>query len=717
MKKACNLFMTIMILGMTLALTACTQEKAAAEDSTKGGKENSQNDHAQSTQNESEVSLPVSYDYKAQYIRTNGYHSDVTYPLAFLIDSRAALEKYYTDNVERYDFAHKDTVYSDTTIGFEDAIQKYDDKWFETHRLILAVLEEGSGSNRHKVANVSRTAENDIAIEITRYLPEIGTADMAEWHVLIEMDRDDLQMTDQFQVTFTEDDRLVWLTSEECEKIQNMLSSIENYGFLHSSYTSPENIKWSEVFYGGAGIATQELPEQEKQDYLEAVGSSYSYGDLFKITSKQLEEFVKEKTNSSYQDALRPLEWTYLEPYDAYYATYWDTNIDSYQCLTGIRIGDTLKLRVKKNMINDWEPEEIYELVLQEKPDGSYHFVSNRLLWEEGRIAEQSFFNVELSEYDSPVHVMIYPPMQEDSGKFVIRMIKDDEVVQQITPWLPDGVEDSRLISMDAVAFPDYDMDGDTDMILIYTIEGGRVIDILDGYNLKNLSWQSDFEHNLDLANALMQRTEEELNMANVKKFLGYKGKGEKFSSWQEAYCFIARLENIQESRYQYNLIYFDEDEVPELVVDLPGYRAIIYTYADGHLYRLMDGWGYGVLGNNGYQYLPSGNKMFNRDYDYAGAIYFDTIIRMNSDHRLEDVVTIFTVNFDDKNGDGYPEEDEEQTIGEVSTSYIDGRAISEEEYASYFADAEETEWISGEYGYEELLGKLAVDQTKPAVD
>ena len=119
--------------------------------------------------------------------------------------------------------------------------------------------------------------------------------------------------------------------------------------------------------------------------------------------------------------------------------------------------------------------------------------------------------------------------------------------------------ETGRFISMDAIAFPDYDMDGDTDMILIYTIEGGRVIDILDGYDLRNLSWQSGFEHNLDLANAIMQRTEEELNMTNVKKFLGYQGKGEKFSSWQEAYRFIARLENIQEPEYRYNLIYFDD--------------------------------------------------------------------------------------------------------------------------------------------------------------
>ena len=621
MKKFFSYFRTAIALISILTLAACAQGQSvenqpAGNQSLADQKNGEQMEVAQTdhTQNKTELTLPVSYDFKAQYTRT-GYHSDVAYPLAFLIDSRDALDQYFTDNAGQYDFTYSSSSYFDGSISFEAAIQNYDEKWFETHQLILAVLEEGSGSIRHKVADVSRTADDHVVVEITRYMPEFCTADMAEWHILVEVDRKDLRPVDQLQVTFTEDEKLVWLTSEECEKIQNKLDFADNYGFLQSSD-------------------------------------------------------------------------------------------GSYQCLTGMKMGDTLNLRVKRNMVNDWEPEEIYDLVLQEKPDGSYSLVSGRLQWEEGRLAEQSFFNVELSEFDSPVQVMIYPPTREDSGKFVIRIIQDNKVAQQITPWLPDGVEDGRLISMDAVAFPDYDMDGNTDMILIYTIEGGRVIDILDGYDLKNLSWQSEFEHNLNLANALMQRTEEELNMANVKKFLGYKGKGEKFSSWQEAYRFIARLEAIQESRYQYNLIYFDEEEVPELVVDLPG-RVSLYTYADGQLYRLMDRWGYGMLGNNGYQYLPRGNKMFNRDSDYAGAIYSDTIIRMNSDHRLEEVVEIFTVNFDDKNGDGYPEEDEVQTLGEVSTSYIGDRVISEEEYTSYFAEAEKAEWISGEYGYEELLEKL----------
>ena len=166
----------------------------------------------QSSQYETGAFAPISYDFKAQYIRTNGYHDDVSYPVSMEIDSRAELDQYYVENAERYDFSHKNTVYSDTTIGFADAIQKYDDKWFETHRLIGVVLEEGSGSIRHKVAKVSRTAENEITVEMERYVPECGTDDMAEWHVLIEMDGDDLQSADQLRVLFAKNKKLEQLT-------------------------------------------------------------------------------------------------------------------------------------------------------------------------------------------------------------------------------------------------------------------------------------------------------------------------------------------------------------------------------------------------------------------------------------------------------------------------------------------------------------------------
>jgi len=124
-------------------------------------------------------------EFEAQYIRTNGYHDGAEYPRTVLIESREALEKYYEDNKELYDLAHKEKVYSDTTVGFADAMEKYTEEWFADHVLLMVLLEEGSGSVRHEVTQV--TADS---VTIKRIVPEVGTDDMAEWHVLIELGSD-----------------------------------------------------------------------------------------------------------------------------------------------------------------------------------------------------------------------------------------------------------------------------------------------------------------------------------------------------------------------------------------------------------------------------------------------------------------------------------------------------------------------------------------------
>ena len=48
----------------------------------------------------------------------------------------------------------------------------------------------------------------------------------------------------------------------------------------------------------------------------------------------------------------------------------------------------------------------------------------------------------------------------------------------------------------------------------------------------------------------------------------------------------------------------------------MPGLVSM-YTYANGRIYTLMDGFGYGVGGNGGYDYIPGGNTLrgFNNDY------------------------------------------------------------------------------------------------------
>ena len=131
----------------------------------------------------SQYSIPVpmqGYSFNAQYIRTNGYSDGAVYPKKKLITSRAELDSYIEANKDIYDFKGWDTI-----TGFMNATAKYDDSWFSSHKLLVVVLEEGSGSISHTVAEV-----NGLGVTIQREIPEVGTCDEAEWHILIEVDKD-----------------------------------------------------------------------------------------------------------------------------------------------------------------------------------------------------------------------------------------------------------------------------------------------------------------------------------------------------------------------------------------------------------------------------------------------------------------------------------------------------------------------------------------------
>ena len=85
---------------------------------------------------------PEAYAFDAQYIRTGGYSEERSYPYHVVINSKEELQAYYEANKELFDLERKEKVYSDTTIGFLDACDKYDDTYFERQNLVLIVLED-----------------------------------------------------------------------------------------------------------------------------------------------------------------------------------------------------------------------------------------------------------------------------------------------------------------------------------------------------------------------------------------------------------------------------------------------------------------------------------------------------------------------------------------------------------------------------------------------
>lgn len=133
---------------------------------------------------------------QVQYIRTDGYADGAKFPRVAVIESKDALDSYYHSNKDTFDLERRQMVYSDSTIGFMDACHRYDERFFENSYLVLVLLEEGSGSVRHKVAGIEKT-DDAVLVKIQRIVPEMGTDDMAQWHIILEVKRTGKPVTEE----------------------------------------------------------------------------------------------------------------------------------------------------------------------------------------------------------------------------------------------------------------------------------------------------------------------------------------------------------------------------------------------------------------------------------------------------------------------------------------------------------------------------------------
>lgn len=136
-----------------------------------------------------EPTVPAKLAYTVQYIRTDGGDTDTVFPSVAVIESVEQLQAYYERNREIFNLERRDKVYADDSIGFLDACDSYTEAFFQEHYLILYRVEEGSGSVRHKVSKVEQTENGKLLIQVDPIIPEVGTCDMAQWHIILEMER------------------------------------------------------------------------------------------------------------------------------------------------------------------------------------------------------------------------------------------------------------------------------------------------------------------------------------------------------------------------------------------------------------------------------------------------------------------------------------------------------------------------------------------------
>lgn len=102
----------------------------------------------------------------------------------------------------------------------------------------------------------------------------------------------------------------------------------------------------------------------------------------------------------------------------------------------------------------------------------------------------------------------------------------------------------------------------------------------------------------------------------------------------------INRIENdYSENDITCDLIYFNDDNIPDLVIGNSGYWVSLYIYKNGEVYNPIDEWAYDTGGNSGYKYQEKKETILNYNTDFAGAIISKTISILNSKNKFDTLI------------------------------------------------------------------------------
>lgn len=159
------------------------------------------------------------------------------------------------------------------------------------------------------------------------------------------------------------------------------------------------------------------------------------------------------------------------------------------------------------------------------------------------------------------------------------------------------------------------------------------------------------------------------------------------------------------------DLIYFNNDDIPDLVVGVSGYWTSLYMYEDGKVYTIMDKAQYGIGGSKYFDYYEKKGVIFNYGNSYAGAIGYQTYYVLNSNKKLDELEFVCEGAEVDESDSQY--EEIQKALAEEKGWYFNGKKISEQEFNnklkeySVSIDTKENKDLYGSKTIEEVKKQL----------
>lgn len=159
-----------------------------------------------------------------------------------------------------------------------------------------------------------------------------------------------------------------------------------------------------------------------------------------------------------------------------------------------------------------------------------------------------------------------------------------------------------------------------------------------------------------------------------------------------------------------YDLIYFDGDDTPELVIGLEGYFVSLYTCKNGEIVPIYEEQAYGAGGNDGIYYLPyEGVVTAEGNWNHAGADTYEIYLKWDG-YELKDIntETLLRRYYYDINEDGkYDHADiAAGAYSETPLYFVGDKPVSEKEFREHCIEGD----------YELLHGRLSLEEIRKAL-
>ena len=190
----------------------------------------------------------------------------------------------------------------------------------------------------------------------------------------------------------------------------------------------------------------------------------------------------------------------------------------------------------------------------------------------------------------------------------------------------------------------------------------------------------AELQSQVSKLNETVSELQEKINKVSENNNVSSNNNGHKIDSnlAKEYLKIINKFENDDsENKITCDLIYFNNDNIPDLLIGNSGFWVSLYIGENGEVYNPIDQWAYGAGGNSGYKYQEKKGAILNYNSDFAGAISTKSISILNSKNKF-DTLSVTQKGATDENTDY---EEVNKALKAYGGYFFNDQKISEQEY------------------------------------